>query len=163
MRILTRDVDRGALPSVVSAAILADLVGISSRRVNQLAQVGPMVRRGDGFDLAESLRNYCASLRRDAHGRSVNSAPSTDKERLVAAQADLAEAKAAEKRGELVPAAQVERAWASILRDLRARMLAVPSRVGSRLPSLTAHDIATIGREIADALTETAQEGADHA
>jgi phage terminase Nu1 subunit (DNA packaging protein) len=49
-----------------------------------------------------------------------------DRGRLAAAQAILAEIKAAKMRGELVEAAAVEAEWASVLRMVRAEMLAVP-------------------------------------
>jgi hypothetical protein len=58
--------------------------------------------------------------------------------RLAAAQADVAEIKAAKMRGELVAAAEVESEWSGVLRTVRAGMLAVPSRVSQRLPHLTA-------------------------
>ena len=64
--------------------------------------------------------------------------------RLAAAQADVAEIKAAKLRGSLVEAAAVEAAWSGVLRTVRAGMLAVPSRVSQRLPHLTAHDVAEI-------------------
>jgi predicted RecA/RadA family phage recombinase len=51
--------------------------------------------------------------------------------RLASAQADLAELTAAEKRGELLDAAEVERRWGGVLRTVRAGMLAVPSRIGA--------------------------------
>jgi phage terminase Nu1 subunit (DNA packaging protein) len=76
--------------------------------------------------------------------------------RLASAQADLAELKAAEKRGELLDAAEVEREWGGVLRTVRAGMLAVPSRIGARLPHLDAVDLDAIDREIRDALTEVA-------
>jgi len=39
---------------------------------------------------------------------------------------------------------------------VRAALLAVPSRVGTRLPSLTAHDVAEIAVEIRAALSTLA-------
>jgi phage terminase Nu1 subunit (DNA packaging protein) len=79
--------------------------------------------------------------------------------RLASAQADLAELRTAEKRGELLDAAEVERAWGGVLRTVRASMLAVPSRIGARLPHLTAADIDEIDREVRDALGEVAADG----
>jgi phage terminase Nu1 subunit (DNA packaging protein) len=79
--------------------------------------------------------------------------------RLASAQADLAELKAAEKRGDLLDAAEVERECSGVLRTVRAGMLAVPSRVGARLPHLTAADVDEIDREVRDALGEVAGGG----
>jgi phage terminase Nu1 subunit (DNA packaging protein) len=51
--------------------------------------------------------------------------------RLAAAQADIAEAKAAKLRGALVEAAEVEAEWSGVLRTVRAGILAVRSRYRS--------------------------------
>jgi phage terminase Nu1 subunit (DNA packaging protein) len=74
--------------------------------------------------------------------------------RLAAAQANLAEIKAAKLRGSLVDAAEVEAAWGGVLRTVRASMLAVPSRCAARLPHLSKHDVAEIDAEIRAALVE---------
>jgi phage terminase Nu1 subunit (DNA packaging protein) len=55
-------------------------------------------------------------------------------------------------RRELVPAAAVEAEWSSVLRTVRAGMLAVPSRLSQRLSP--AHDVSEIDREVRAALTE---------
>src|SRR5437867_12750798 len=49
-----------------------------------------------------------------------------------------------QKRGRLLPAADVAREWEGIVRDARAALLAVVSRVRARLPHLTAHDAAVL-------------------
>jgi phage terminase Nu1 subunit (DNA packaging protein) len=73
-------------------------------------------------------------------------------------QASLAELKVAERRGELLDAAEVERTWGGVVRTIRASMLAIPSRCGARLPHLTAADIAEIDAEVRAALTVPADE-----
>ena len=80
--------------------------------------------------------------------------------RLAAAQAHLAELKAARLRGELVEAAGVEAEWSGVLRTVRAGLLAIPSRVAARLPHLSNHDIAEIDSEIRAALSAIG--GAQH-
>jgi hypothetical protein len=52
---------------------------------------------------------------------------------LNEAQARLAEIKAAQLEGRLVDIGAVEQTWAKIALDLRAGLLAIPSRVGARL------------------------------
>jgi len=74
--------------------------------------------------------------------------------RLLAAQANLAEIKAAKLRGELVEAKVVEAEWCNVLRTVRAGMLALPSRVAARLPHLTGHDVAEIDAAVREVLTE---------
>lgn len=78
--------------------------------------------------------------------------------RLAAAQADLAEIKAAKMHGELVEAAAVEIEWSGVLRTIRAGMLSVPSRVAARLPHLSKHDVAEIDAEIRVVLTAMAED-----
>jgi len=69
------------------------------------------------------------------------------RQKLVLAQAQLAEIRAAKMRGELVPAADVEREWTAALSDLRAGLLALPSRVGAKL-ALSRETVAAIDSEI---------------
>jgi terminase small subunit / prophage DNA-packing protein len=134
-----------ALPPV-SLPVLAETLSLSVRAVNQLAVAGVMVKLGRGrYDLAASCRNYIATLRKPDGG---------SKERLTAAQADLAELKLQESRAALLPASTVEREWAGILRDVRAGCLAVTARVQQHLPHLTAHDAATLDSEIRAALSQ---------
>ena len=72
--------------------------------------------------------------------------------RLAAAQAELAELKAAKLRGTLLDATDVEAEWSSLLRAVRAAMLAVPSRLAQRLPHLTTHDLVEVEAELHAAL-----------
>lgn len=137
---------------------MAELLSLSLSMVRTKAREGVFVRSRPGrYDVEKSVRNYVVRLREMASrtgGRT--SADSSDlaaqKLRLTIAQADKEETRVARERKELVSADEVEREWASILRDVRSTMMAVPSRVGATLPHLTAHDVAEIDREIKAAL-----------
>jgi len=126
-----------------------------------LARRGIVVRAGRGTYMVEkSLRRYCSHLRDLVTGRGGESAIASvtvERDRLAKAQADLAEAKGRRLRRELVPAADVESEWSSILRTVRAGMLAVPSRVQQKLPHLTTHDATVIDAEVREVLTEVGQ------
>ena len=76
--------------------------------------------------------------------------------RQAKAAAEKLELQNAVARREMVRAADVESAWAGVLRDVRAAMLAIPSRVQSRIPRLTAHDVSELDLEIREALAEMA-------
>lgn len=80
------------------------------------------------------------------------------RDRLNAAQADLAEVRAAKIRGELIAISEVESTWAAILLEVRAGMLAVPDRVGARLGDLTPAHLAVIDSEIRAALSALGEE-----
>jgi phage terminase Nu1 subunit (DNA packaging protein) len=138
----------------VSATELAALLGLSAQALAGHASHGVVVRVGRGrYDKDASVTKYCAHLRKSASGRA--SPTSAHRTRLVAAQADLAETKAAVLRGEYVLATQVREDWSSTLRSVRASLLSITARVSARLPHLTPADFAEIDHEVRDALTET--------
>jgi phage terminase Nu1 subunit (DNA packaging protein) len=136
---------------------LARLWGVTRQAVAGLARQGVIARHGRNFLREDSTQRYCAHLRKLATGRGGESAiasATSERARLTKAQADAVELKNATLRGDMLPAADVEAEWSSILRSVRASMLAVPSRCASRLPHLTKHDTAEIDREVRAALTE---------
>ncbi|SEN57909.1 Phage DNA packaging protein, Nu1 subunit of terminase [Gemmobacter aquatilis] len=153
------------LPIEMDERGMAALMRLSLSQVRTKAREGLFVRSGRGrYDVAESLGRYIEHLRSVASrsgGRpsAVGDADDlrAEKLRLTRAQADKEETRVARERGELVPADAVTREWASLLRDLRNALLAVPSRCGATLGHLTATDIATIDHEI-----RTALEGVAH-
>lgn len=78
--------------------------------------------------------------------------------RLATAQAELAEIRAAKLRAELVPAADVLAEWAAICADVRQRLLAIPSRLGSKL-ALPRETVAALDAEIRATLEALASQG----
>ncbi|PYF11025.1 phage terminase Nu1 subunit (DNA packaging protein) [Rhodobacter viridis] len=142
------------LPAQMDERELAALTRLSLSQVRTKAREGIFLRSARArYDVAESVGRYIEHLRKIAANRD---APSNDlkaeKLRLAREQADKLAIANAAARGELVEADAVTREWASILRDLRNALLAVPSRCGAALPHLTATDIATLEREIRTAL-----------
>lgn len=146
------DENDDAIPAIMSTAQLADLLKISTRNVDMLVTKGVLAKTGPAkFDTRAAIAAYVAYARKGG-----NADIDAEKLRLTREQADKIEIQNATARRELVPASEVERTWSGILRDVRAAMLAIPSRVQQRLSHLTAHDVAEIDREIRDALRETA-------
>lgn len=142
------------ISETMSESEIATFFGLVTSRVRTLARDGVMVKNGRGrFEVRKSLSNYLARLRDGA----VKAGPQTDelkveKLRLAKQQADKIELHNAASRGELVSSIDVEREWANVLRDIRSTLLAVPSRVGSKLAHLSAHDVSEIESEIKAAL-----------
>src|SRR5262245_39720416 len=95
--------------------------------------------RGPGRPREET--SYYSALRRKEH-----------------ALARLREMEVAEKESKLLDAAAVGRQWGSILRQVRAGVMAVPSRVRQRCPDLTVQQLEVIDRELRDALTALADD-----
>ena len=150
------------IPAILAEAELASLLGISGARVRGLCRDGILHRAGRGrFDARRCLRDYLANLREHAARAGRPTAGGSNS--LKVAKVKLAEEQAVKiemqnqvMRRDLVPASEVAFEWSSILRDVRAGMLAVPSRVSVRLGHLTAHDLSEITLEIRDVLSEMA-------
>lgn len=129
------------------------LLGVNKVAPNDLAKRGIVVRgrkRGT-YAVEASVSGYCHHLRDMAAGRGGEHAAEA-RARLGQAQADLAEAKAAQLRGETLPVAEIEKLWTSKLRAFRNRVLAIPSRV----KDLSARQRASLTQEVRAALTELA-------
>ena len=144
------------LPDTVGAADLARLFGLSANRVSVLGAEGVIQKKGRGrYLLAESIQGYAEWVRQNPSGR--RRVASDEKERLTAAQADLAELKLAQTRGDLLPLEDVRREWAAIAIDLRARLLSIGPRVASAL-GLDRETAARLDAELRSALEDLADQ-----
>ena len=142
----------------VTAEFLATRLRLTERAIRDLATRGVVVKLGHGtYDLWASIGTYAEHMREAAAARGGHAAGSqltVERTREAKERADNLALRNAQLTGEMVSVAAVERGWADILRGLRGRLLAVPGRCQQRLGHLTAHDVATIDREVRDALTE---------
>lgn len=139
----------------MSSLELADLFEITDRAVRDLAQRGILTKTARGrYPLVESVRAYTAHLREEASARGGGKGLTDERQRATRERADHLALRNAQARRELVSVIETEAAWSEILRRVRSRSLAVPSRCRQRLPHLTAQDAEAIDREIRDALTE---------
>lgn len=145
----------------VRALELADWLGVSERAVAEYAHKGIITRSGRGvFPLKDSIRAVCHHFREMASRRGSGTATLTaQRERIARGQADKLEMQNAAARREMLPAKAVADEWASVLRMVRSRMLATPSRIQQQLGHLSAHDLDFIDREIRDALEELSNNG----
>lgn len=151
----------GKNDSEVATSELADWLGVTERAISDYARKGIIARSAPGkFMLRESVRAVTTHLREAASARGGGTATLTaQRERIARGQADKLEMQNAATRRELLPAKLVADEWASILRLVRSRMLATPSRIQQQLGHLSAHDLDIIDREIRDALEEAANNG----
>jgi phage terminase Nu1 subunit (DNA packaging protein) len=112
-------------------AVIAKLLDLSERRVQQLSREGviPKATRGQ-YDLVGSVRGYVRYLR-DQAAKAQAGAPdyASERARFIRARADLAEMEAEERRGSVIVAGDVEAAWIAVLALLRTRLLALPDRL----------------------------------
>jgi phage terminase Nu1 subunit (DNA packaging protein) len=109
---------------------------LTERRFHQLLDAGVIARAGRGkYELDAVRRQYIEHIRSAAAGRGSDGDLDLTQERarLAAAQASLAEMKLAAERGRTLDADEVQRTWSGILREVRAGVLSLPSRIGGRL------------------------------
>jgi phage terminase Nu1 subunit (DNA packaging protein) len=137
-------------------------LGLTSARIRQLQRDGTIKRVGRGaeaYDLAAAVRAYCDFMRDSVKRQGSTDELKAEKVRQAKAAAEKLEIANAKSRGELVPVAEVSAAWANLLRDVRAGMLAVPARCGAELATkLAAEDVAIIDRGIRHALEALADD-----
>lgn len=147
--------------AVMTESEFAAWLNISNSAVRVKTRDGIFVRGREGYEVRASVLAYLASMRdrKRADGHASKSTPQLDAAKLALAEANVAkvELQNLKARGDLVEAVAVEREWASILRDVRSSMLAVPSRIGAALVHLSPADIATIQSEIVAALQALAE------
>jgi phage terminase Nu1 subunit (DNA packaging protein) len=147
---------------VIPGVDLAAWLGCSQPALVDLSRRGILIKgpgRRGGYLLRPSVKSYSEHTRKALTGRggeAMSQAAARERARFAKESADRIALKNAVARGDLVEAADVERRWSAALRQIRASMLAVPSRCGARLPHLTAADVVEIDREVRDVLTEEA-------
>jgi terminase small subunit / prophage DNA-packing protein len=140
----------------LKTAEVALLLGLTPRRVNQLAEEGIMVRLGHGeFDGPASIQAFVAQA--GNRGRDIENKIDKEREeaRLKKEQADTQELKNAKLRKELLPIGEVERVWSEQISSIRSGLLAVVSRVRQRV-SLSVEDAVILDEEIRSAMVKLA-------
>ena len=119
-------------------AVIAKLLDLSERRVQQLSREGviPKATRGQ-YDLVGSVRGYVRYLRDQAVSAQAGAPDyAAERARYIRARADLAEMEANQRRGALIAADDIEVAWIKVLALLRTRVLALPDRMAPQVHAL---------------------------
>lgn len=142
-----------AVAEMVSADELGAWLGISGTQVHRLARQGTIPRTDDKrFDLRAAILAYAEHLREGQRGRlAANPDLAEQKVRLARANAEKVEIGNAKARGELLDARQVAHEWRAVVVDLRAAVLAIPSRMAARL-GLDRKATQALDAEIRDAM-----------
>ena len=120
----------------LNIAQFAAIAGLSVRRLQQMEAASELVTRtaAGGYDptaVGGWLRaRIAADFGVTADGQVYNF--ETERARKMKHDADLAEMEAARERGDLIPAKDVQREWTDILANIRARLLALPTKLAAR-------------------------------
>ena len=131
----------------VSAGVLANLFGVTDRRVRQIAEEGILERAAKGrYKLADSLKNYILTLKLSAQETEMGNPDGEvdiDEEKALHERVKrrISELKLRTMKGELHKSADVERVMMDMLAAFRTRILAIPSKVAPSLESRDANYI----------------------
>lgn len=118
----------------VSASVLADLLGVTERRVRQLAEEGIFMRESKGrYNLPESIKTYINMLKMESD--IVNSGQTNgldlDVEKAIheRVKRNQAEIKLALMKGDVHKSEDVKRVMIDMLTSFRTRLLNIPAKV----------------------------------
>ncbi|ENM1723554.1 terminase small subunit [Escherichia coli] len=115
---------------MVTDADLAELTGLSSRRIRQLVESGRLMRSGrNRYQLAEVFM----ALVEEMSGGDKASELTAERVRKLRAEATLAELELAKQRGEVAPIEEFQSVWTNRFTIIRANMLQLPQRVVTML------------------------------
>ena len=116
---------------IISAPVLANILGISKRRVYQLVKE-EIIPKGNGgrYDLSLSIQGYLCFLKEKSHV-SLSESKNTHKEkvRLMKAQAEKIEMEVALLRGEMVLVDSVCIEIEKMVKAFRERALSIPNKI----------------------------------
>lgn len=142
--------------SMVSTRELAEILGMSDRRIRQLENDGALVKVSRGtFDLSASIQTYINYLlEKQKPDSEINK--SEEEARWTKARREKAEMEIQIMRGELHRAEDVKSVMNHMLGNFRAKMLALPSKMAPQLVALT--DVPRIKEILKSAVYETLTE-----
>jgi phage terminase Nu1 subunit (DNA packaging protein) len=148
-----------SISDAVDAAALGRVLGISRASIANLATDGVLPRADRGlFSLPACVQAYIRHKLLQAGAADVGTKSLvTERSRLAKLKADRAEREDKVETGELVPAAEIESAWLSIVNTVRTRILLVPTKIAARVSVATAVEAERLmQKELNAALTELA-------
>ena len=145
--------------TVVTAQVIGQIIGVTDRRVRQLAQEGviPKLKNGS-YDLVPTINAYIRSIKIGNEAEDNSDKASLDKEKFLheRAKRQKAELILGEMRGDLHDAKIVEEIMTDMLSNFRSKLLSIPSKTAPIL--LGIDDIPELQEileeKIAEALTE---------
>ncbi|HTB47000.1 MAG TPA: hypothetical protein VK741_25510 [Acetobacteraceae bacterium] len=139
-------------PLIVSAPIMARIVGLTERRLLQLAAEGMPKAGRQGYPVAAAVQWIIAYWRKRAEQTPLNDA----RRRKVEADASTAEIELALLRGDVARVSTMARSHGAACARVRTRMLALPTKIAPQIKRVktVAEAEALIRREITEALED---------
>ncbi len=150
---------------VVSSTVMAELLGLTTKQVRNLAEDGVLERTSRGRYLLISARNYITSIRLSKSGTKIQSILDDsnnlnwekEKAKHEIIKRQINEIRLALAKNQVHKASDVERVMTDMFVKFKARMLALPAMAAPRLAGLGTKEIqAFLRTEITSALNELA-------
>lgn len=144
----------------VTSKEISEILGLSDRRIRQLANDGALVRVSHGkFDLSASIRAYIDfNINKE---KSESEIDKTEEEaKWTRARREKTELEVKIIKGELHRSADVERVMNHMLGAFRGKLLSLPSKIAPQLLAKT--DINIVKDKLKDAVYEAMTELADY-
>lgn len=115
---------------LVTDAELAELAGVSARRIRQLTETGRLTKAArNSYQLSEVF----AALVEEMAGGDKSAELTAARVRKTNADADRAELELAKARNEVAPIEEMQSTWSMRCAIIRANMMALPGRVVTQL------------------------------
>lgn len=162
---MTLKANRNIDGMVVNTKVIANLFGLTDRRVRQLVEEEIIDKVGNGrYDLQDTLKKYIAFLRANnaADHDSNKTKESLEYEKYLheRAKREMAEMELAQLKGQLHHSSEVEKVMTKMLSDFRARLLGLPTKLAPQL--IARSEIQIIQDLMQKELYESLQELSDY-
>lgn len=150
------------MKTICSTTELAEVLGLTARRVQQLAKEGILQPEGRGkFRLDNAVQSYIKFLGHSpaatASGEKIDL--KVERAKLTKAKRELAEIELSTARAEVHHSEDVRRVMGGMLGAFRSRILAIPTKLAPRLVAQT--DLAVIQdivkKQLYEALSELSE------
>ena len=114
----------------LSLSAISQLIKLTERRIQQLAkdEVIPKAQRGE-YEMIPCVHGYIDYLKAKIGREFTAEDLAINRNRLIKAQADLAEIEKQKQEGELIAKDEVKKNWLSILTVIKSKLLSMPNKV----------------------------------
>lgn len=159
---MAKDVKKDISDLVVSTDVMADILGFTRRRVNQLVNEGVLERKAPGrFLLLQNVKKYLEFLRTGQYEEEEEAQAEYWEEKALheKAKREMAELKLAKLKNQLHDATDIELVMTNMLVNFRNRILGIPQKVAPKIIGIEnlAEISEIINNELLEALTELSE------
>lgn len=146
--------------NVVAGPVLAKLLNLTERRLQQLAKEGVIPRQERGkYPLIGCVNGYVKFLQDKLAGSGDARDLSSERAKLARIQSEHTELRVKQLRGELVPAAAAVHVLEALASAMKTRLTSMPYVLKQRHPEVSAGVVSEIRDLIEDALRQVAADG----